>query len=160
MLIRPKSSVCINDGDRLHYTQTQMTESEFQKEGLDNSNKHIKAYLVSAILVAITIFLTPAGGLLNTWEEWEKDETGLLILKREKIDRQIWSERSVKRKTSSAYLRLIHGGHERVQWDDDESVWKTGQKKLDSKRFLILKIQQLVLEATQQCLTVWPWISL
>lgn len=33
---------------------------------------HALTNLVSAILVAITIFRTPGGGLLKTWEELER----------------------------------------------------------------------------------------
>ena len=94
-----KLAVCINDWDRLHYTYTQkhfmechhfsflslffiiLLESNNQqhifkmeqncKGWTTQTGTHKYKYLVSAILVAITIFLTPGGGLLNTWDEWE-----------------------------------------------------------------------------------------
>lgn len=71
-------------------------------------------YLVSAILVAITIFLTPGGGLLNTWEEWETEMN---------LDFSYW-KRKKNGHQREADLRLINCRHEGVQGDDDESIWK------------------------------------
>lgn len=86
-------------------------------------------YLVSAIFVAITIFLTPGGGLLKTWVRG-RDEIRYLILKK---GIKTGSGNQAKQSTN---LRLINGRHEGVQGNDDESVWNpTGQRDREKVYF-------------------------
>lgn len=56
-----------------HWQQQLLIRAIFTSTNELGGEKIPQPYLVSAILVAITIFLTPGGGLLNTWEEWETE---------------------------------------------------------------------------------------
>ena len=52
------------------FVQTESNSQKYiSKGGSKDTHTHTHTHLVSAMLVAITIFLTPGGGLLNTWEE-------------------------------------------------------------------------------------------
>ena len=51
---------------RMHCTHT---ETDTPAPPHTHTHTHTHTHLVSAMLVAITIFLTPGGGLLNTWEK-------------------------------------------------------------------------------------------
>lgn len=101
-------------------------------------------YLVSAILVAITIFLTPGGGLLNTWEEWET---------KMKLDFSYWKRKKMVTREKLTCVWLTVGMRECKGMMTNRSGKTEEQKQPDSKCFGWHWALVLVVQAAQSRLS-------